>query len=135
MLGFEAPALTVVPPFALPDRNRGLERIDTEASGRKGIGSVRRRGNHDHGAVADHEFTDSVDHDEPTEIGPTVAGFGGELGKSGLHLGFVRFVLELIDTGAVAAVVTGNAREQDHRAAVWPVSPVERLGDRKRLIR
>lgn len=76
-----------------------------------------------------------MDHDQATEVRPTGPRFGGELAESGLHLGFVGLVFELVDTGAIAAVVACNSREQHYRTTIRTMRPIERLGDRERIMR
>lgn len=129
VLGLEAPALAVTPPLTLPDRDRRLECVDAEPRRSERFGPVRRRGDHDDGAVADDELTHSVQHHQPADLGPTLPGLARECGQARRDLRLVCLVLELVDVGPITAVVASHAGEQNHRTAVGPMGPLEGLGN------
>ena len=134
VLRLEAPALALLPPFALPDRNCGLECVDAEAGCGEGFGPMRRRSDDNNGAIANDKFADPVDHDETPDGRPATASFGRERGEARRDLGFVGLVFEPIDGLAVTAVITGDSGEQHDGATVRTMRPLERGLDRKRHI-
>lgn len=131
VLGFEAPTLPCGPSFTLPDRNRGLECVDTEAGRGKRVGTVRRRCHNHHRAIANHELANAVNHDESTDRRPANAGIGGEGGQTRRYLRFIGLVLESVDVLAIATVIASDTGKQHNGAAIGAMSPLERLNDRE----
>lgn len=134
MLSFESPALALVPSFTFPDRNCGFQRIDTEPGRSESLGPMRRRGDHNNGAVANDKFADSVHHDEATNRRPAPARFDSKFGQPRIDLRFVCLVLELVNIAAITAVVSRYAREENNGTAIGAMRPLECLGDGERFV-
>ena len=71
----------VGPVLALPDRHRLLERVDAEAGRLERLGAVRRRRDHRHRRLRQHEVTDAVEQREAFHDRPPAPSLDHRLGS------------------------------------------------------
>ncbi len=118
-----APVGPIVVVLPLPDRRPGLDLVDDPPGCGERAVSVGGGHGDDHRDVGYRQRTNPVPENHAADAVVAVEGLGGHLSQHALDVFFVGLVFELVDTGAIASMVSNRAGEGDHRPAVGCYRP------------